>query len=112
MRTAVVGAACLAILVIATWALSATNVGFAQKVAPPFPGSSGLLSHVVQLGDTRQQLTLVDPNMRVVAVYQIDLAKGDITLKSVRNVHWDLQMLEFNTAAPLPREIRSMLDQK
>jgi hypothetical protein len=40
------------------------------------------------------------------------LGKGDITLKSVRNIHWDLQMVEFNTEAPLPREIRSMLDQQ
>ena len=112
MRTAVLGAACLAILVIAAWGMSATNVGFAQRVAPPSLGSPGLISHVVQLGDNKQQLTIIDPTMRVVAVYHIDATKGEITPKSVRNFHWDLQMLEFNTTAPLPQEIRSMLEQK
>ena len=112
MRTAVVGAVCLTVLVMAAWGMSATNVGFAQKVAPPSLGSPGLISHVAQLGDNRQQLTVIDPAMRVIAVYHIDSSKGEITLKSVRNFHWDLQMLEFNTAAPLPQEIRSMLEQK
>ena len=112
MRTAVVGAACLSVLVIAAWGMSATNVGFAQKLAPPNLGSPGLISHVLQIGETKQQLTIVDPMMRVVAVYHIDATKGEVTLKSVRNFHWDLQMLEFNTTAPLPQEIRSMLDQK
>lgn len=111
MRTAVMGAACLAILVIAAWAMSATSVD-AQKVAPPSFGSPGLVSHVVQLGDNKQQLTVIDPAMRVVAVYHIDPSKGEITLKSVRNFHWDLQLLEFNTTAPLPQEIRSMLEPK
>ena len=112
MRTTLMGAACLAVLVIAAWAVSATNVGFAQKATPPAYGSPGIISHVVQVGENRQQLTVIDPTMRVISVYHIDSSKGEITLKSVRNFHWDLQMLEFNTAAPLPQEIRSMLDQK
>lgn len=111
MRTAVVGAVCLAVLVSAAWTMSASNVGYAQKVSPPSLGSPGLISHVAQVGDNRQQLTVIDPQMRVVAVYNIDMSKGEIALKSVRNIHWDLQMVEFNTPAPLPREIRSMLDQ-
>ena len=112
MRTAVMGVACLAVLVIAAWGMSASNVGFAQKLAPPSLSSPGLVSHVAQVGENKQQLTVIDPAMRVVAVYHIDMAKGEITLKSVRNFHWDLQMLEFNTAAPLPQEIRLMLDPK
>ena len=112
MRTALMGAVCLAILVIAAWTMAPANVGFAQKLTPPALGSPGLISHVAQVGENRQQLTVVDPTMRVVAVYHIDSTKGEITLKSVRNFHWDLQMLEFNTTAPLPQEIRSMLDQK
>jgi hypothetical protein len=106
------GAVCLAILVIGTWAVSATNVGFAQKIAPPVLGSPGLISHVSQVGENRQQLTVIDPSMRVIAVYHVDSSKGEITLKSVRNFHWDMQMLEFNTSAPLPQEVRSMLEQK
>lgn len=111
MRTAVVGATCLAVLVMAAWAMSANNVGYAQKVSPPSLGWPGLISHVTQAGDNRQQLTVIDPQMRVMAVYHIDTSKGEIALKSVRSFHWDLQMVEFNTPAPLPREIRSMLEQ-
>ena len=45
-------------------------------------------------------------------VYHIDLATGEVSLKSVRNIHWDLQMIEFNGTRPLPREVRSMLEQR
>ena len=31
---------------------------------------------------------------------------------SVRNIHWDLQMMEFNGVNPLPREIRLQLEQR
>ena len=32
-----------------------------------------------------------------------------VTLKSIRNFHWDMQLLEYNGAPPHPQEIRSML---
>ena len=64
------------------------------------------------MGDTRQQLTVIDPQVHVVSVYHIELATGEISLKSVRNIHWDLQMSEFDGVNPLPREIRSLLENK
>jgi hypothetical protein len=30
----------------------------------------------------------------------------------VRNIHWDLQMMEFNGTRPLPDEVRSILEQQ
>ncbi len=42
-------------------------------------------------------------------VYHID-ASGVITLKSARNIHWDLQMEQYNGTSPLPRDIRSQND--
>lgn len=64
-------------------------------------------------GDAKGQLlAVVDPQSRSLAVYQIDAATGTITLRCVRNVTWDLQMLEFNGKAPLPGEIRSLLEQR
>jgi len=60
----------------------------------------------------RQQLTIVDPGIRVVGVYHVDGEGGEIRLKSVRNIHWDLQMTEFNTVSPLPQEIHSLIDQR
>jgi hypothetical protein len=74
--------------------------------------SGELITLAAPAGDGRQQLVVIDPRMRVMSVYQIDLATGQVALKSVRNIHWDLQMDEFNGASPSPREIRSLLPQK
>ena len=68
------------------------------------------LSH--DAGDGRQQITLVDPRQRVMAVYQIDRATGALALKSVRNVQWDLTIEDYNTSAPAPRDIRALRDQQ
>jgi hypothetical protein len=46
------------------------------------------------------------------SVYHIDRQTGEIALRSVRNVAWDLQMEEFNGVSPSPREIRSLLEQR
>jgi hypothetical protein len=42
------------------------------------------------------------------AVYHVDRASGEIILRSVRNLTWDLQMMEFNSGEPLPQDIRDM----
>jgi predicted methyltransferase len=55
-----------------------------------------------------QVVTVIDSDERVMAVYHVDRSTGEITLKSVRNMTWDLQMLEFNSGEPLPQEIRDM----
>jgi hypothetical protein len=77
-----------------------------------FEASGDLIAISFDVGGGRQQLTLVDPRTRMVGVYHIDPATGELTLKSVRNVHWDLQMDEFNGTNPSPREIRSLLGNK
>jgi hypothetical protein len=64
------------------------------------------------LGDKVQMLTIIDPRQRVLGVYHIDTATGKISLKSVRNIHWDLQIDHLNTDEPLPQQIRSMWEQK
>lgn len=68
------------------------------------------LSH--DLGEGRQQVTVIDPKLRVMAVYHVERTSGEIALKSVRNVHWDLQMEEFNGVSPSPRDIRALLEQR
>lgn len=60
----------------------------------------------------RQQIVVIDAKSRVMSVYHIDHATGVISLKSVRNIHADLLMDEFNTESPLPKEIRAILDQR
>ena len=59
-----------------------------------------------------QLLTLIDPVQRTMGVYQIDRITGEITLRSVRSIRWDLQMEEFNTQSPKPREIRALSNQR
>ncbi len=51
---------------------------------------------------------LFDPIRQVIAVYQIDSASGAITLKSVRNVSWDLRIEDYNSNKPAPKDIRAM----
>jgi hypothetical protein len=73
-------------------------------------GASGLITLTSPAGENRQLLTVIDPRTRAVSVYHVDALTGTLSLKSVRNIHWDLQMVEFNGVSPLPREIRSMLE--
>jgi hypothetical protein len=82
--------------------------------ATPINGSgpTDLIALTMPQGEHRQQLVLVDPVRRVLGVYQVDPTSGEVALRSVRNVTWDLQMTEFNCAVPLPREIRSVVEQR
>jgi hypothetical protein len=78
-----------------------------------FAAGDAFVSHASELADGRQQITLIDVRTRSMAVYQVDPRTGAIALKSVRNVHWDLQMDEFNSGGnPSPKEIRSLLEQR
>jgi hypothetical protein len=79
--------------------------------APAAVTGSELIVVPTSLAD-RQMLTVIDPRQRVLSVYHIDLATGKIALKSVRNIQWDLQIEYKDNEPPLPREIRSMLEQK
>ena len=82
--------------------------------AVPLPASRvaarDLISLVTAADEGGQQLVLIDSRMRVMAVYHIGRESGEVTLKSVRNFKWDLQMLEFNGTSPRPQEIRAMMD--
>jgi hypothetical protein len=110
MKTAVLGAVLGAGLTILAW--TATNsVPAVYATSSPSGASPELISIPLTSADHKQQLLLVDPRQRVMGVYQIDTNSGEIALKSVRNIHWDMQLTEFNSAAPLPREIRSLVDQ-
>jgi hypothetical protein len=63
-------------------------------------------------GTERQVVTVIDPHGRAMSVYHVELSTGEITLKSVRNIQWDLQMMDFNGTNPLPKEIRAVLESK
>jgi hypothetical protein len=57
-------------------------------------------------------VAIVDPRRRVLGVYEVNGTSGAIALKSVRQLHWDLQLEEFNTSTPSPREIRALVERR
>jgi hypothetical protein len=115
MKPAALGALLGAGLVIVAAGLfgQRTEV-FAQHAAPYQATGSGndLIALPMPAGDKSQMLTVIDPRQQAMGVYHVDLSSGKITLLSVRNIRWDLQMIEFNGVNPLPREIRLQLEQR
>jgi hypothetical protein len=74
--------------------------------------SPDLLALGFDAGDGRQQITVIDPRQRVMAVYQVDRATGALALRSVRNLQWDLLIEDFNSDKPTPREVRALTQQR
>jgi hypothetical protein len=72
----------------------------------------GLIALSMSVGDGLQQITVIDPETRVMCVYHVQQSSGKIELKSARNVRWDLQLDRFNATEPLPLEIRSLVEQR
>jgi hypothetical protein len=70
---------------------------------------TGLFTQVTAENGQPLILTVVDPRERALAIYHVDRGTGEITLKSVRNLTWDLQMVQFNSGNPLPQDIRNGL---
>ncbi len=122
MRVAVVGLVVAAILATVFAGSPRTPMVFAQQAptpnAPtvpsglPMAAAGDLIAFSSDLGNGTQQVTVIDAKERVMSVYHIAGGKGEIELKSVRNIRWDLLMEEFNGVRPLPREIRMLLEQK
>ena len=90
------------------------NTTYGEGVSGGMSGSAGSQSGgglIVLGGDAgeSQQIVLIEPKSRVVSVYHVRRATGEISLKSVRSIQGDLQLEEFNSDSPSPREIRSLL---
>ena len=98
------------LVILATSAFTTPETVFAHHGSAP-EASKDVIALTTQLADGREQLTLIDTRQRVVGVYHIDQATGEMALRSVRNISWDLQMTQFNVVSPLPQEIRSLLQQ-
>ena len=112
MRSSLFGALLGAGLVIAALAgrsFSEPVQAGPGEVAPSSPQGSGLITHVTAVAGQPQTVIVIDPHRQVMGVYHVDGASGEITLKSVRNITWDLQMIEFNGGVPSPQDIRSGL---
>ena len=68
-----------------------------------------LVTHFAQSNNGPHALVVVDPKQKVLGVYHVNATTGSISLKSVRQIRWDLEMIQFNSENPSPQEIRSGL---
>ena len=99
-----------AVTTLAAASLGLTSEARAQR--GNIDAGSELITVSAMVGERPQfqQLTVIDPRSRVMSVYHVELESGAITLKSVRNISWDLLLREFNAVNPLPGEIRALMD--
>jgi len=115
MKRAVLGVLAVAGLVImAVGAVGHRGEVFAQRTAPDRGTATGgeLIALPGPVSAQGQFLVVVDSRQRSMSVYHIDKTTGKIALRSVRNIHWDMQMSYFDNEGLLPQEIRSLLEQR
>ncbi len=86
-------------------------VPYSQPSPQPLCGGE-LIAVPSPMGEKGQMLTVLDPRQQTMGVYWIEAGSGKITLRSVRNIRFDLMMTDFNGDNPLPREIRVQLEQR
>jgi len=118
MKAAVIGASIAACLVVAVLGgFASSREAWAQRPAPHDRGANagheganaGLIAFTATVGENGQQITIIDPQQRVMSVYWVD-QEGKLALKSVRKILWDLQMVDFNGVSPQSREVRSLVE--
>jgi len=79
-------------------------------VAPAAGHAAAFWTAMTPLEDGRQMLLVVDPETRALAIYHVDPAGGTATLKSSRDISWDLLVGEFNVQEPRPAALKKMLE--
>lgn len=81
----------------------------AQKAVRAGADQGGLWISDSALSDGRRLLLVVDPATRHTAVYHVDSERGTLTLRSTRDVSWDLMVEDFNAQDPKPGALRNLL---
>ena len=111
MKTILLGALA-GVLVTATGLIAFPENGEAQihtaAVQRPAGFNDGLIALSETVDQQYQQVTVIDPLSQTMCVYHIKLASGEIALRSVRRIHWDLQMTDFNGTKPLASEVKTL----
>ena len=110
MRRSLFGVLWIAVLVLglAVGQGSSEPAAVGQGTYTPQPSTGTLVMHVLPAEGGPPSVVVVDTSQRVLAVYHVDRSTGEITLRSVRNLTWDLEMLEYNSGEPLPQDIRNL----
>ena len=112
MRIAVLGVCLLVVSLIAVVGFGEGNPAAPATEIRHAIARGELIAFEAAVGDSIQQLTVVDPKRKSISVYHIELKTGKIQLRSVRNIDSDLRIEEYNAAHPLPHEIRSQLQHR
>lgn len=74
--------------------------------SPQNKGQGGITCQILPNPQGHYTAFVFDSVRGVLAVYMVDQGTGQINLKSVRQVSWDLRLEEFNTNKPLPSDLR------
>src|SRR5437588_12922482 len=102
MRRSFVGALLGASLVIVVAAgRGSSEPAYTPIDSPVHSNASELITHVTATEGQPIAITVIDPRQKVMAVYYVDRASGEITPKSVLKCNCDLQMVEFNSCMTL-----------
>jgi len=73
--------------------------------------NDGLIAFSETVDQSYQQVTVIDPRSQTMCVYHIELSSGQIALRSVRKIQWDLRMTDFNGTKPLAGEVKALSEQ-
>lgn len=106
-RAGIVAAGLLA--VAAAWLAWPRELA-AQRASRPGVDQGGLWVSDSALPDGRRLLLVVDPVTRHTAVYHVDADRGTLTLRSTRDISWDLMVEDFNAQDPKPAALRNLLN--
>ena len=116
MRQAIVGICVVFLFGLGGMGLNHPSAELNAQQVPstvkPLMLADGLIALSSDTADGRQQVAVIDSKTRVMSVYHIEHKSGSISLKSVRNLAADLEMDEYNTEQPLPRDIRAILNKR
>ena len=73
-------------------------------------GATPLWISANPIDDGRQLLLVIDPQVKNAAVYHVDTNTGALSLRSTRNITWDLLVPEYNAQEPRPATLKKMLE--
>lgn len=101
----------LAVALLALTCGLARGQGVSPQRPPPRAAAAGpLWISESTIDDGRRLLIVIDSATRHAAVYHVDTVAGTLTLRSARNLSWDLTLEDFNAQEPTPAALRRLLE--
>ena len=90
---------------------AAVSTASAQVQAGRAPASGDIFAVAGQVTSDSYGIYLIDANNATIAVYQWLPNVRKLRLMAARNVKFDLQLDEYNSDEPSPREIKQLVEQ-